>query len=152
VSRLAYSSFLLWRVAAAPPGPTTLFFVEPARLALKADLSAWRMTSLRVPTSQMWKKLLYDAVSTWLAVKSRDIPSVSAKRALKLVKDTIILVQIAQLCPQVLVDRDGLDRLALHGKVPDLEGEVVAREHVFAVPTEFQVRDRADDLGKERLV
>lgn len=61
--------------------------------------------------------------------------------ALELVKDAVILIQIAQLPAQVIVDRDGLEGLRLHVDVPDLERQVVTRENVPPVTTEFHVRD-----------
>lgn len=77
---------------------------------------------------------------------------VPAPRALELVEDAVVLVQITQLPAEVVVDRDRLDRLAVHVDVPDLEREVVAREDVPPVVAELDVRDRRDDLGEERAV
>jgi hypothetical protein len=46
---------------------------------------------------------------------------VTSPNGLEFIEDTVILVQVAQLAAQVVVDRDGLDRLAVHVDVPDLE-------------------------------
>lgn len=44
---------------------------------------------------------------------------------------------------------DRLDWLALHGNVPNLQGEVVARQDISAVPGELDVGNGRDDLGEE---
>ena len=49
----------------------------------------------------------------------------------------------------MLVDRNCLDRLALHIHVPDLDGEVVAGENVTTVVGEAHVGDGGDDFGEE---
>lgn len=64
-------------------------------------------------------------------ILSRTSPShlraVSTKRALKLVKYTIVFVEITQLPTEMVVDIDRLDWSAIHIHVPDLEAQVVAR-------------------------
>ena len=47
--------------------------------------------------------------------------------ALELVEDAIVLIQVAQLAAEVVVDGDSLQWPVLHVDVPDLEIEVVAR-------------------------
>lgn len=49
----------------------------------------------------------------------------------------------------MLVDRNGFDGLALHIDVPDLDGQVVAREDVAPVVGEANVGDGGNDFGKE---
>jgi hypothetical protein len=56
-----------------------------------------------------------------------DVLSGSTECTFKLVKDAIILVQVAQLLTEVFVDVDCLDWLVLHGDIPNLEREVVSR-------------------------
>ena len=46
---------------------------------------------------------------------------ISIPHAFKLVKDTVILVQRAELATQVLMDRESLHRLGVHQDVPDLD-------------------------------
>jgi len=75
--------------------------------------------------------------------------AVSAERALELVEDAVVLVQVAELSSQVVVDVDRLDRLALHGNVPDLQGEVIPRQDISAVPGKLDVGDGGDNLGEE---
>lgn len=65
--------------------------------------------------------------------REKDGLSVSGKRALELVEDAIVLVQIAQLAPQMVVHVDRLDRTRLHVDIPDSQREVVAREDVSPV-------------------
>jgi hypothetical protein len=50
----------------------------------------------------------------------------------------------------VFVDWDCLYGLPLHVHIPDLDGEVVARENVAAIVGEANVGDRGDDFGEER--
>ena len=69
--------------------------------------------------------------------------------ALELVKDAIVFVQITQLPPQMVMDRNRFHRPRVHIDIPNLEGEVVPRQDVPPVVTELDVRDRRNDLGKE---
>ena len=50
----------------------------------------------------------------------------------------------------MLVDGDGLDGLSLHVHIPDLDGQVVARQDMSAIEGEADVGDGRDDFGKER--
>ena len=50
------------------------------------------------------------------------------------------------------MDGDGLERLALHVDVPDLEVQVVARQDVSAVMAELHVRNRRDNFREERPI
>ena len=49
-----------------------------------------------------------------------NVLSISTKRALKLVKDTVVLIEIAQLVAEMVVDVDSLNRSTLHVDIPDL--------------------------------
>jgi len=49
------------------------------------------------------------------------------------------------------MDANGFDWFGFHVQVPNLEGQIVTRENVSAVATEFDVRNGRDDFGKERL-
>eukprot|EP01085_Mycamoeba_gemmipara_P000144 Mycagemm_TRINITY_DN9885_c0_g2::TRINITY_DN9885_c0_g2_i1::g.144::m.144 type:complete len:232 gc:universal TRINITY_DN9885_c0_g2_i1:1157-462(-) len=80
------------------------------------------------------------------------VRAVARQAALKLVKDAIVLVQIAELGAEVVVDGDHLHGLALHVHVPHLQRQVVARDDVASVAAKLDVRDRGDDLGEEALV
>jgi hypothetical protein len=55
-----------------------------------------------------------------------DSLAIPAESALKLVKDAVVLVQVAQLAAKVIVDVDLLDRSLLIADVPDFEREIVA--------------------------
>lgn len=70
-----------------------------------------------------------------------DILRIARKDNLELVEYTVVLIGIAQTWSQVLVDRDGLDRLPLHVDVPNLDGQVISGEDVSAVVRESDVRD-----------
>lgn len=50
------------------------------------------------------------------------------------------------------MNRDSLDRLAFHGNIPNLEGEVIPRQNVFSILAELQVRDGADNFREKGLV
>ena len=75
--------------------------------------------------------------SVWLGSERFSSPphllAVPAESALKLVEDAVILVQVAQLAPKVVVNVDLLDRCLLVTNIPDLEREVIARENVVAI-------------------
>mmetsp|Transcript_53387 Transcript_53387/g.88694 ORF Transcript_53387/g.88694 Transcript_53387/m.88694 type:complete len:244 (+) Transcript_53387:241-972(+) len=75
--------------------------------------------------------------------------SVGADLALELVKDAVVLVEIAELGSEVVVDVDDLDGLALHVHVPDLDGEVITGDDVATVAAELAVRDGRDDFREE---
>ncbi|KAI3479668.1 hypothetical protein L1887_58289 [Cichorium endivia] len=77
--------------------------------------------------------------------------AIGSPQRLELVKDAVVLVQVAQLGAQMVVDGDRLDRLVVHVDVPDLEREVVARQDVASVAAELDVGYAADDLAEERL-
>lgn len=66
---------------------------------------------------------------------------ITAPRALELIKDAVILIQIAQLPTQMIVDGDRLHRSILHVDVPDLQREVVTREDVPSIMAELDVGD-----------
>lgn len=72
--------------------------------------------------------------------------SVTAECALKLVKDAVILVEIAELVAQMIVNVDRLDWSALHVDIPDLERQVIARENIASILAEFHIRDRRNDF------
>ena len=78
--------------------------------------------------------------------------SITAKRALKFVENAIVLIQVAQLSAQVIVNLDSPDRSRVHVDVPDLEREIVSREHVSPVVAELDVRYRGDNFGEEGSV
>mmetsp|Transcript_50687 Transcript_50687/g.162253 ORF Transcript_50687/g.162253 Transcript_50687/m.162253 type:complete len:260 (+) Transcript_50687:121-900(+) len=71
------------------------------------------------------------------------------ERALELIKDRVVLVEVAEAAPQMLVDGEGRDGGALHVNVPQLHRHVVARQDVPPPRTELDVGDRCDDLRKE---
>lgn len=62
-----------------------------------------------------------------------------APNTLELVEDTVVLIQIAKLPPQVVVNWNRLHWLALHVDVPDLEVQVVARQDVSTIVAELDV-------------
>lgn len=82
----------------------------------------------------------------------RYVLSIAAEGALKLVKDAVVLVEVAQLVAEMIVDVDGLDGSALHVDVPDLQCEVVTRENVASILAELDIRDRRNNFREERLV
>ena len=52
--------------------------------------------------------------------------SITAERALKFVEDAIVLIQVAQLSAQVIVNLDRPDRSRVHVDIPDLEREIIS--------------------------
>jgi len=53
--------------------------------------------------------------------RKRHLLIITAPYTLKLIEDAIILIQIAQLATEMIVDRNSLDGLRFHVDVPDLE-------------------------------
>lgn len=51
---------------------------------------------------------------------------ISTPHTFKLIEDAVVLIQIAELAAEVVVDGNGLHRARLHVDVPDLEGEIIA--------------------------
>lgn len=82
----------------------------------------------------------------------KDVLSIPAEGAFKLVEDAVVLVQVAQFPSQMIVHVDRLHRLRLHVDVPDPQREVVAREDVATVLGELDVGNGGDDLGEEGFV
>ena len=64
--------------------------------------------------------LNYRNVSTRLCLVRMDSLSGTAESTLELVKDAIILVQVTQLLPQVVMYVDRLYGFLLHRHIPDL--------------------------------
>ena len=78
------------------------------------------------------------------------LPAVTAEVAFKLVEDKVAFVQIAQLGTQVLVDLNGLHRLAFHVNIPNLESQIVAGKDVAAITTELTITDGGNNFREER--
>mmetsp|Transcript_51447 Transcript_51447/g.129077 ORF Transcript_51447/g.129077 Transcript_51447/m.129077 type:complete len:219 (-) Transcript_51447:624-1280(-) len=76
---------------------------------------------------------------------------ISAHMALKLVENAVVLVQVAQLGAQEVVDLDGTYGLALHVHVPDLKRQVVAADNVAPVRAELDVRDGRNNFREKAL-
>ena len=68
---------------------------------------------------------------------------------LKLVKDGVVFVQVAQLWSQMLVNVHRRDRLAIHVDIPKLHREVVTRENVATITAKLDVANARDDFRKE---
>lgn len=54
-------------------------------------------------------------------LEERCVLSITAERALKFVEDTVVLIQVAQLSAQVIVNLDCPNRSRVHVDIPDLE-------------------------------
>lgn len=77
---------------------------------------------------------------------------VARPEALKLVKNTVVLVQVAELPAKVIMNWDCLYRPALHIDIPNLKGKIVARKDVSSITRELDVGDRGDNFGEEGAV
>mmetsp|Transcript_20917 Transcript_20917/g.45862 ORF Transcript_20917/g.45862 Transcript_20917/m.45862 type:complete len:219 (-) Transcript_20917:1134-1790(-) len=77
------------------------------------------------------------------------ILTIAADSALKLVKDGVIFVEVAQLCAQVLVYFESLDRRGLHVNIPQLECQVVTAEDVPPPSAKLDVANRCNNLREE---
>ena len=82
--------------------------------------------------------------------KQGNVLVITTPYTLELIEYTIVLVQIAQLATQVIVDLYGSYGPAFHVDVPDLQGKVVSREDVPSVMAELDIGDGRYDLGEER--
>jgi len=82
----------------------------------------------------------------------RHILAIPTHGHLKLVKDTITLIQVTQVGTQMLMDVDGGDRLGLHMCVPYFQCEVITAADVTAILGEFDITDGTDNLGEEGFV
>ena len=58
--------------------------------------------------------------------KGRCVLSITTECALEFVEDAIVLIQVAQLSAQMIVNLDRPDRSRVHVDVPDLEREVIS--------------------------
>ena len=81
-----------------------------------------------------------------------DLRAVSAKRALELVENAVILVEVAELSTEMIMNVDRLHRSTIHVHIPDLEAQVITRQNVPPVSAELDVGNRRDNLRKERSV
>jgi hypothetical protein len=82
--------------------------------------------------------------------KSKHALVISTPYTLKLIEDTVVLIQVAKFPAEVIMDGNGLHRARLHVDVPDLEGEIVARQDIPPIVTELDIRYRRYDLREER--
>lgn len=80
---------------------------------------------------------------------SHDVSSITRESHLELVEDAVVFVCVAQSGAEMLVNGNRLDWLALHVHVPDLDGEIIAREDVSAIMAEADVRNGRNNLGEE---
>ena len=80
---------------------------------------------------------------------SHEMRTVGGEDTLKLVKDAVIFVQVAEFGAKMIVDLDGADGVTIHVDIPELEGEIIARKDVASIRREFDIRDGGDDLGEE---
>jgi hypothetical protein len=65
--------------------------------------------------------------------RKKDLLAVPRERALELVKDTVVLVQVAQLALKVVMDGDGFERGLVHIDIPDPQIQVVSGKDITAV-------------------
>jgi len=99
----------------------------------------------------LWHAYIWEkAGESWRKVGC--VLSITAECALKFVEDAVVLIQVAQLSAQVVVNLDRPDRSRVHVDVPDLEREIIPREHVSPVVAELDVRYGGDDFGEEGSV
>lgn len=75
-----------------------------------------------------------------------DILCIAREDNLEFVEDAVIFIGVAQTRSKMFVDRNGLDGLALHVDVPDLDSEVVTGEDITAIMGESDIRDGRDDF------
>jgi hypothetical protein len=57
----------------------------------------------------------------FLVSKDLLIPSISAESTFKLVKDTIVFIQVAKFVSQMVMNVDGFDRFAFHIDIPQFQ-------------------------------
>jgi hypothetical protein len=67
---------------------------------------------------------------------------ISAPYTFKLVENAVIFVEVTKFASQMVMDWNGLDRSGFHVDIPDLQREIVTRENISTVVTEFDVRYR----------
>lgn len=81
-----------------------------------------------------------------------DVPVIPTPRTLKLVEDTVVLIQVAKFPTQMVVDRNRFNRSRLHVDIPYLERHVIAGQNVPSIVTKLDIGDGGNDLGEERPV
>jgi hypothetical protein len=79
----------------------------------------------------------------------QEVVRTRARTNTELVEDAVVLVQLAQLRFQWVVDAHGLHWVARLCHIPNLHTQEIAGENVLAVLAEGHVRNRADDLSEE---
>lgn len=68
-----------------------------------------------------------------------DSLAVAAEHALELVEYAVVLVQITEFAPQMVVYRDYFHGLRVHVYIPDLHRQIITRQDESAVLAEFHV-------------
>jgi len=80
---------------------------------------------------------------------SHHLRAVPAKRALELVENAVVFVEVAELPTEMIMNVDSLHRSTIHVHIPDLEAQVITRQDVPPVSAELDVGNRRDNLRKE---
>lgn len=74
-------------------------------------------------------------------VETINILAVARKGTLKLVKDAIVFIKIAQFSLKMIVDRNGYEWTFVHVEIPDTKVEIISREEMPTVSREFNIGD-----------
>jgi hypothetical protein len=86
-----------------------------------------------------------------VVVTSRhDVLGVTREHHFELVKDTVILVRVAESRPKMFVYGYCLDGLPLHVDIPNLDCQIVTGQDVAPIIRESDIRDGRYDFRKER--
>ncbi len=73
-------------------------------------------------------------------------------RNVKLVKEIVILVELVELRPQVIVDMNSLHRLAFHCQIPNLEAHEIARDQITSIASELDIVEARNHLREESVL
>ena len=76
-------------------------------------------------------------------------PVISTPNTLELIKDTIVLIQIAKLSAEMIMYGDGLDRPSLHIDIPNLKRQVVSGKDVSSIVAKLDIRNTRDYLREK---
>lgn len=71
--------------------------------------------------------------------EDRNVLVIATPRALELIKDAIVLVEVTEFPAQVVMYRYSLYWLTLHVDIPDLERQVITRENISPVVAELDI-------------
>ena len=80
---------------------------------------------------------------------SNKMLSIISRMTFKLIKNTIIFIEITKFGSQILMNLDGLDWFNTLPQIPHFQREIITGKDVLPILNKLDIRDRRNNLGKK---